>query len=475
MSNFAGLVVRDGSTVSDAKGGFADQLPDRIARAAGAWLDAGLRAGDRVVLVLDASTESVIAYLSALWAGLVVAPVDRDGSKSPASLATAIQAKGWWSPQSVSTAGQEGISISFGEARSIPVEAAARSVDDLAVLAPTSGSTGSPRLVEITHGNLATNTRDIVATQRIGSDDKAMLVLPLHYCFGASVLHSHLLAGGSVMLDHRWMFPDKVLRAMADSGSTSFAGVPTTYTTLLRRSSLDKINLPALRRLLQAGGALPLESQSELRERLPSAGLYVMYGQTEATARLTTLDPEQWPARRGSVGRPLPNVALEIRDEAGTPVPTGDEGEIWAKGPSIARGYWSDPETSASKFQSGWLRTGDLGRMDPDGYLTVTGRLSSFLKIRGIRVAAEEIENLVATIEGVRDCGVCGIPHPEAGEAIAIFAESQLGQDELESMIRRKLPPRWNVAFVRRCETLPRSSSGKLRRNDLRDLAATDG
>src|SRR5208337_5366385 len=187
----------------------------------------------------------------------------------------------------------------------------------------TSASTGIPRFVMISHGNLIANTEAIIRSQQLTHDERAMLILPVSYCFGASVLHTHLYQGGGVVFDRRFMFPDKVLRSMAQLGCTTFAGVPTVYNVLLRRSNLRRTDLPRLRRFLQAGGSLAPQRIKEMREAVPSANFYVMYGQTEATARISCMEPERWDEKAGSVGRPLDNLTVRIVDEQGNDLDAG--------------------------------------------------------------------------------------------------------------------------------------------------------
>ena len=172
-----------------------------------------------------------------------------------------------------------------------------------ATLMATSGSTSVPRFVVVSHENLISNTEAIVRSQhQLGGDERGMLILPLSYCFGASLLHTHLYQGGGVVFDRRFMFPDKVLQAIAQYGCTTFGGVPTAYHALLRRSNIRRIEMPSLRRFLQAGGALAAQEVREMRESFPRAKFYVMYGQTEATARISCMEPESAGRRnRGSM------------------------------------------------------------------------------------------------------------------------------------------------------------------------------
>src|SRR5208282_734636 len=195
-------------------------------------------------------------------------------------------------------------------------------------LMATSGSTGIPRFVMISHGNLIANTEAIIRSQQLAHDERAMLILPVSYCFGASVMHTHLYQGGGVVFDRRFMFPDRVLHSIAQYGCTTFAGVPTAYNVLLRRSNIRRIALPGLRRFLQAGGVLAPQRVSEMRALFPLTRFYVMYGQTEATARISCMEPERWEEKSGSVGRPLDNLTVSIVDDEGNNLPAGQVGEL---------------------------------------------------------------------------------------------------------------------------------------------------
>jgi acyl-CoA synthetase (AMP-forming)/AMP-acid ligase II len=339
---------------------------------------------------------------------------------------------------------------------------AARVDSDLAALMATSGSTGVPRFVMVTHGNLIANTEAIIRSQRLGSEERAMLILPVSYCFGASVLHTHLYQGGSVVFDRRFMFPDKVLRAVAQFGCTTFAGVPTAYNVLLRRSSIRQIALPSLQRFLQAGGALAPDRISEMRAAFPQVDFYVMYGQTEATARITCMEPERWEEKRGSVGRPLDNLIVSIVDEQGNPVPPGHVGELLARGPSVCSGYFNNPEETSRVYRDGWLRTGDLARQDDEEYLWIEGRKGSFLKMRGLRVSFPEVEARVAAVPGVYECAARAVEHPEAGEALVLFIVPDHGTSIGVEEVRRHLPAHWAIDSIRLVSELPKTSVGKI-------------
>jgi acyl-coenzyme A synthetase/AMP-(fatty) acid ligase len=347
---------------------------------------------------------------------------------------------------------------------------AACAPSDLAALMATSGSTGVPRFVMVTHGNLITNTEAIIRSQGLATDERAMLILPVSYCFGASLIHTHLYQGGSVVFDRRFMFPDKVLHAIVKYDCTTFAGVPTVYHVLLRRSNIRTIPLPSLRRFLQAGGGLARERVNEMRGLFPLVKFYVMYGQTEATARISCMDPDRWHKKPGSVGQPLDNLTVSIVEEQGKTVPVGQVGELIVKGPSICAGYFNDEEETRRVFRGGWLHTGDLARQDEDGFLWIEGRAGTFLKIRGTRVSLAEVEARVTAIPGVYECGACAVDHPEAGEALVLLIVPDQGAKLVTEEIRHSLPAHWTLDSIRLVPELPKTSAGKIARPELSAL-----
>jgi acyl-CoA synthetase (AMP-forming)/AMP-acid ligase II len=449
------------------------ELPRRIAAYGASFVSAGLKAGDRVLIGCALSSSSALAYLGAIYAGLVAVPVDeRALTASAAALVEATGARAVWSESALGGAEARKLTVPClkGElAGSLadvmpPADCAA---SDLAALMATSGSTGVPRFVMVSHGNLVANTEAIIRSQNLAANEVAMLILPVSYVFGASLIHTHLYQGGAVVFDHRFMFPDKVLQAVAQYGCTTFAGVPTVYNVLLRRSSIRSIPLPELRRFLQAGGGLAREKIGEMRALFPHVKFYVMYGQTEATARISCMDPDRWDEKPGSVGLPLDNLEVSIVDEQGTPLPLGEIGQLLVKGPSICAGYFNDEEETRRVFADGSLRTGDLARQDEDGFLWIEGRTGSFLKIRGMRVSLAEVEATVAAIPGVYECGACAVDHPEAGEALVLLIVPDEGAQPKAEEIRHRLPAHWTLDSIRFVSDLPKTSAGKIARPAL--------
>jgi long-chain acyl-CoA synthetase len=187
-----------------------------------------------------------------------------------------------------------------------------------------------------------------------------------------------------------------------------------------------------------------------------------MYGQTEATARISCMEPERWEEKPGSVGRPLDNLMVRIVDEEGVDLPASQIGELHVKGPSICAGYWKDPEATRRVFADGWLRTGDLAHQDAEGYLWIEGRKGAFLKMRGMRVSFPEVESRVTAIPGVYECVARAVNHPEAGEALVLFIVPDQGAEIGVEEVRRHLPAHWAVDSVRLVSELPKTSVGKI-------------
>lgn len=489
--NFTGRLVDrlgENSVLIEAASGQTfrgKEIADLIAGFGAGFLSSGLRSRDRILISCGLNPGSTFAYLGAIYAGCVPVLVDeRTLAARGEGIFVRAQAKAAWTGERVhwDWARQNGFPQFEGFFDPRPahsVEPSPCTENDLAVLMPTSGSTGVPRLVMVSHGNLIANTEAIIRSQHLGLDEKAMLIMPVSYSFGASIVHTHLYQGGGVIFDSRFMFPDKVLQAINTYGCTTFAGVPTVYNILLRRSHIRSIALPGLRRFLQAGGALAPENVAELRKIVPTAEFFVMYGQTEATARISCLSADRVGQKLGSAGLPLDNLTVRIIDDQGREVPSGHMGEIQVRGPSVCAGYLDEPEATGRKFDHGWLKTGDLGSRDEDGYLWIKGRSSDFIKIRGYRVSLAEVEAKVAAVPGVCECAAAGVQHPEAGEAIALFIVEEsvegngegAGSQTLVERVRHALPVQWTCTSIKVVAELPKTANGKIARSQLLTIA----
>jgi acyl-CoA synthetase (AMP-forming)/AMP-acid ligase II len=346
---------------------------------------------------------------------------------------------------------------------------------DEALVLFTSGSTGEPRGVVQTYGNVLANTRSIVRYLGLGPDDRAMLILPLFYCYGLSVLQTHLHVGGSVFLEPRSMYPRLVLDGLASEGCTGFAGVPLTFELLRRSCDVGAAPKPRLRYVTQAGGAMAPDTVRWARRSFAPALVYVMYGQTEATARLAFLPPSHGEAKAGSIGVAIPGVSLRVVGPGGRELPPGEVGELVARGDNVTAGYLGAPAETAVAFREDGLHTGDLAYRDADGFFFVVGRAKEMLKLGGHRVSPVEIERVLAEHPAVLEAAVAGAPDPVLGEVPHAFVVCRPGErvseHELRAHTRRRLPGHCVPAAVRFIGALPRGGSGKLLRQALATMA----
>jgi acyl-CoA synthetase (AMP-forming)/AMP-acid ligase II len=340
-----------------------------------------------------------------------------------------------------------------------------------ALILYTSGSTGRPRGVVQTFGNVAANTRSIVQYLHLAEDDRALVVLPLYYCYGRSVLQTHLFAGGSVFLESRTAFPRVVLESLSSERCTGMAGVPLTFEIMRRQVDVSSIAFPTLRYLTQAGGAMAPETIAWVREKFSPARLFVMYGQTEATARLSYLSPESAEEKKGSIGVAIPGVELRVVDEQGRELPRGEIGNLVARGGNVTPGYLDEPEETAAILRDGWLWTGDLALRDADGFFFHRGRSKEILKIGGHRVSPIEIEHVVAEHPGVAEAAVIGVAHEIMGEVPSAFVVPRDGEtpseDDLRRFCRERMPAFKVPVHFTFVDALPRNEAGKLLRSAL--------
>lgn len=360
---------------------------------------------------------------------------------------------------------------SLADVPGFPVE----DMDTEAAYMLTSGTTSKPKLVRVSHGNIIANSDSIIEYLKLNSDERMMVAMPFYYCFGLSLLHTHLRVGGSLVLNNRFAYPESILDQMEETESTGFAGVPSMYHTLLRKSSFPKRPLPHLKKVQQAGGHLPPVLVQELRQRLPHAEIFVMYGQTEATARLSFLPPYLLDTKLGSIGQAIPGVELRVVDENGNDTPTGQVGEIMAWGGNITLGYLDNPEATAKKYVNGGLRTGDLAVKDEDNFIFIVDRESDILKPNGMRVSSKKIESCIMEIPQLVNAAAVGVPNLEMGEAIHVYAvlapNSQVSEETVLQHCRQRLPLAVVPTKVEFIDRLPLNSNGKVVLSVLRERA----
>ena len=283
----------------------------------------------------------------------------------------------------------------------------------------TSGSTGEPKGVMINHQNIISNTDSIITYLKLTSKDIIGIVLPFFYCYGLSLLHTHLKIGGSIVLNNNFMFLGTVINDLKSYRCTGFAGVPSHFQILLKKSdSFKNTKFPDLRYVTQAGGKLHTIFINEFITAFPKIEFYVMYGQTEATARLSYLPPKMIKRKTSSIGKGIPGVDLKIINRNGNEVDVNEEGELLAKGNNIMLGYYKDLKSTNNVLKNGWLYTGDIAKIDEDGFIYLVARKKEIIKVGGKRVSPKEIEKVILSLSEVVDCTIIGIDDEILGEAI---------------------------------------------------------
>lgn len=485
----------------------AMRFPDRVALVAGEaratfgklWTcsmafaadlqENGVVPGDRVALALDGSWQYVAAYYGALLAGAIAVPLNV-AAREPelaaciahAEANTVVVDQSVLSAQvlrgllpaatRVLEAGNHELAfdrVCLQPGRGQFAEGLAR--ESPACIHYTSGTTGTPKGVLLSHGNLASNAAAIISYLALGPADSIVSVLPFHYAYGSSVLHTHLLCGGKVVVEKGFSFPHVVVQRLVAERATGFAGVPSTFALLLTRVRLEDFDLGALRYVTQAGAALPPELGRRLVEALPGTRFFAMYGQTEATSRISYLPPESLAEKPGSVGIGIPGVQIEVRDESRGPLNSGEVGHVWVRGPNVMLGYWRNPSETARVLVDGWLDTGDMGFLDADGYLYLAGRRSDIIKVGAHRVHPQDVEAVIAEMAPVVEVAVAGIGDAVLGEVVKAFVVCKDDQLVTEQDVRRhclqRLAPYKVPKQVAIVSSLPRTASGKLRRNAL--------
>ena len=465
----------------------------------------GVARGDRVALLLDGSAEYIAAYYGILGAGAAVVPLSSDtrtrslvyalshcdakaalldaknlsylsGQASALPTLRALIYRG--EPRVAEAALRERGHFELTAYESLlaaePAPALTNDRDELASIIFTSGTTGKPKGVMLTHGNLAHNTRSIVEYLELSASDRVAMVLPFHYAYGNSVLHTHLSVGATIVAAGSMTFPMQVLETIASQRCTGFPGVPSTFARLTSLAGVERYDLSCLRYVTQAGAAMTPALTEKLHALVPQARIFVMYGQTEASARLAYLPPDKLSEKLGSAGKAIPGVTIEVVGADGKPLPARCTGEIVARGDNIMRGYWRDPEQTAKVLRPNGLHTGDLGWLDEDGFLYIVGRESEMIKSGAHRISPREIEDVIEAMDGVRECAVVGVPDEQLGQAIlAVVAPRDGHEIERQRLMRTCLEelPRYKLpAHVLAVPALPRTPAGKVARTELLEL-----
>lgn len=467
-------------------------------------LQSGINPGDRVAILMENCLEYVVSYYSALKAAAVAVPLNTD--LKPDSLRSILlELEPRWiistsrferllNSTDLNDVGIQGLilkapTLSWSsnpfkvedldlvlQSGSTPNPNVEIQPATLASIIYTSGSTGRPKGVMLSHTNIVSNTLSICEYLHLADSDIQMVVLPFFYVMGKSLLNTHFAVGGTVVINNKFAFPASVLNEMVSEQVTGFSGVPSTYAYLLHRSPLASFRdkLTSLRHCSQAGGHMSRAIKEELRKVLPEhTEIVVMYGATEASARLSYLEPSRYSEKMDSIGKAIPGVTLRILGEDGNELPTGQTGELVASGPNIMHGYWKDQESTSNVLVNGHYRTGDQAYQDADGFYFVVGRNDDQLKVGGHRVNPHEIEDVLMESGLLVEATVLGLQDSLLGHklvACTVPIAKDCTDQQILSFCAGKLPKFKLPSSIMLTRSLPKNTSGKIDRIKCVDL-----
>ncbi len=347
---------------------------------------------------------------------------------------------------------------------------------DLASIVYTSGSTGDPKGVMLTHRNMLTAGTSVSSYLGMREEDVVVNALPLAFDYGLYQMIMSFRVGARLVLHRSFTYPALVLASMVEEGVTGFPGVPTIFAMLAEMRSLDKFDLSKIRYVTNTAAALPEKHIRFLRQAFPQALVFSMYGLTECK-RCTYLPPDLVDTKPASVGIAIPNTELWLVDEQDRKVGPNVVGQLVIRGATVMRGYWEKPAETAKKLRPGplpgemVLYTGDLCRLDEDGLLYFVARMDDVIKSRGEKVAPKEVENVIVAIEGVKECAVIGVPDPVLGQAVKAFVVPEQGvtldAKRVQQACTAKLESFMVPKIVEIVAELPKTNTGKIKKTGL--------
>jgi len=459
------------------------ELWNKVVSAACMLADEGVGPGDRVLLAASSTPAFAFGYLATHLVGGIAVPLD---PAAPAARRDELIRRA--RPR-----------LSFGtHADSLPELGEVRGIDELedlpaasrdfasvpleglADLLFTTGTTGKPKGVCLRHRHLvaaATHINEVIGNVE---DDVEVVPLPLSHSFGLARLRCNILAGGTVVLTQGFRLPGEIFAALRQHQATGLVGVPAGFAVLLRFGKRGLGPLADRLRYIEIGSAaMPEAHKRQLMELLPHTAIWMHYGLTEAS-RSTFIEFHRHRDRLGTIGKPSPRVEIQIRAEDGTVLGAGRRGLLFIRGPQVAEGYWEDPALTAAAFIQGWLRTGDVAAVSPDGFITLHGRRDDMINVGGFNVSPDEVETVLATHPAVAEAACIGVEDPRqiSGRIVRAYLvaapKAEVPSDkELASWVGEQLEP-YNVpteyAWI---DALPKTASGKLVRARLRQQAAS--
>lgn len=454
------------------------ELDAQASSLAGGLSGLGLQPGERVGLHLPNGPEFVLAYYAAQKAGLV-----------PLSLNVTYTAEEI--RYIVGDAAASAVLTADPVARSLPVRSAMPSVrhllnapelatltgkpvralgrdrDETAAILYTSATTGRPKGVMLTHANVVSNAHATVHHLRMTPDDRGLCALPMFHCFGQNfILNALVAAGGLLVLQERFA-PEAFAEAVARDRITLFYAVPTMYIVLLAAGRAH--DFASVRLFFSAAAPLPTDVERRWHE-VYGRWIHQGYGLTECSPFASYNHEHAF--RPGAVGTPIENVEMKIADEAGRELPDGELGEILIKGPNVMKGYFANPPATAEAIRDGWLRSGDIGYRDADGYYFIVDRVKDMINVSGFKVFPREVEEVLFRHPAVKEAAVVGVPDPVRGEAVKAFVVlnpgAAAGPEELRELCRGAIAAYKVPETVELIDALPKNPTGKILKKELR-------
>ncbi|SMC50113.1 Acyl-CoA synthetase (AMP-forming)/AMP-acid ligase II [Desulfocicer vacuolatum DSM 3385] len=464
----------------------------------------GVIPGDRVVLLMDNCAEYVMAYYAILKAGAIAVPLSSDlkptrimflmEELTPVAIISSGKYRPLFQACELKKSHLKVMIFNHSKKPDSPCNPLYTSWEtalenkkttnpelllapsDLASIIYTSGSSGKPKGVMLSHQNITANTASICQYLALDHRDVQMVVLPFFYVMGKSLLNTLFRVSGTVVLNNKFAFPAQVISEMIKEKVTLFSGVPSTYAHLIHRSPLkaSRDQLTSLRCCTQAGGHMPGAMKRQLQQALPKhTDICIMYGATEASARLTWLPPHYLESRINSIGKAIPGVRIKILDDAGREVPPGETGELVATGNNIMQGYWKDESTTKKALDHHGYHTGDEGYMDEEGFIFLEGRKDSLIKVGGHRISPQEVEDALMETGLLMEVVVLGKADAFLGHrlvAIGVAKDKTTPARKILACCSELLPKYKLPGEIRLVRQLPKNANGKINKQGCEKL-----
>ena len=463
------------------------ELDDAVSRAAAALLDLGLTGGDRVATYGRNSDAYLLAFLGCARAGLVHVPInyalvgdelayllEQSGSRAvlvDPSLAEHVTATGLPIEFRLPLRDADGSLLARSSTGDVPVIDTDVADTDLVQLLYTSGTTSRPKGAMMTHRALVHEYVSSILALECHESDDPLHPMPLYHSAGMHVFLMPYLAVGAT--NHLMEAPDvpEVLRRIEADGIGAVFLAPTVWVPLSQHPDFATRDLSSLRKAFYGASIMPQPVLQRLQKALPELGFYNLFGQSEIGPLATSLGPAEHADRPGSCGRPVLFVEIRVVDGEGTDVAAGEIGEVIYRSPQLCEGYWDKPEETAEAFRDGWFHSGDLVRIDAQGYITVVDRIKDVINTGGVLVASREVEDALYTHPAVAEVAVIGTPDERWIEAVTAFVviKEPVTPDELIAHTRDRLAGFKRPKHVHIVDELPRNQSGKLLKRVLRD------